>query len=201
MVYFEQGHQEIIEGLVFDSLQKASGAMEKMLKIRITSKHVQLGRGRLLPNPDFDQLGRFKMHVVRVRLKGPIGGAFYFLINGHEVDLINQVCLPKQLYARTLSENKHMKHGFMSEIENMIAALVIGDISESLGVQLLNDVPEIQIMPGDSVNTYLMNENILHKTDFHVSAVLTGRVVNIAPYFIWMLNSKFLEILRLNIVK
>jgi len=193
-------HHDIISELVENSLNKASGAMETMLKIRMRKHDISFGEGKLAPIPEFDQLGRFKVHVVRVRLKGEIGGAFYFLINAHEVDLINQVCLPEGMNAATLSENKMMKHGFMSEIENMIASLSIGEISDFLGVQLLSDVPEVQIMQGDKVNAYLRSENASNRTAFYVRTNLSGVVVNISPYFIWMLDDQFAKTLKLNIV-
>ena len=192
---------EILHELVDTTIIKSAQAMERMLKIRIRSGHVDFGKGKLRVIPELDQLGRFKVHVVKVKLKGEIGGAFYFIINGHEVDLINKVCLPKELLSLTsLSENKMMKHGFMSEIENMIASLSIGEISDFLGVQLLSEVPEVNIMPGHEVNTYLQQENFINGTSFFVKSVLNGVVVNISPFFIWMLDASFINKLRLNIV-
>ncbi len=193
-------YKEVIDELIQNALAKSCEAMERMLKIRIRSENLKYGFSRLDPIPEFDQLGRFKVHVVRVLLKGEIGGAFYFLVNGHEVDLINQVCLPQEMNASTLSEDKLMKHGFMSEIENMIAALSIGEISDFLGVQLLSDVPEVEIMHGEDINQYLMSENRHNQTNFHVSSNLSGVVVNINPYFVWMLDKSFLNTLKLNIV-
>lgn len=175
--------------------------MEKMLKIRIKSRLLDFGLGRLRPISGFDELGRFKVHLVKVQLKGEVGGAFYFVINAHEVDLINQVCVPEGMrVSGTVSENKLMKHGFMSEIENMIAALSIGEISEFLGVQLLSEVPKVMILQGDEVNEFLQSENFNAKTAFYVKSELTGVVVNISPFFLWMLDESFLEKLRLNIV-
>lgn len=194
-------HQiELIDELVSGALKKSSQAMEQMLKIRIKSEDVIYGIGGLRPVAEFDQLGRFKVHLVKVVLKGQVGGAFYFIINSPEVDLINQVCLPKNLYAKTLSEDKMMKHGFMSEIENMIASLSIAEISEFLGVQLISEVPEVQIMPGEKVNQYLKDQNQMINTVFHVRAVFKGVVVNISPYFFWMLDDSFLDHIKINTV-
>lgn len=200
MDQLSRSHHEVIEELVQNALKKASEAMEAMLKIRMKPQDSTHGFGRSERIPEFDQLGRFKVHAVRVRIKGEIGGAFYFLINSHEVDLINQVCLPETMNASTLSEDKMMKRGFMSEIENMIASLSIGEICDSLGVQLLLEVPEVQILYGEHINKYLDNENLLNRTAFHVQTNLSGVVVNISPYFIWMLDQRFIETLRLNIV-
>ena len=192
---------EIIEELVEGALKKSAEAMEKMLKIRIKSDLLDFGAGRLRAISGFDELGRFKVHLVKVVLKGEIGGAFYFIINAHEVDLINQVCMPEDLVSSgKVAENKLMKHGFMSEIENMIAALSIGEISEFLGVQLLSEVPEVMILQGDEVNDFLFDENFSMKTAFFVKSELTGVVVNISPFFLWMLDDTFINKLRLNIV-
>lgn len=192
---------ELLEELVESALSKSADAMGKMLKIRIKSNLLDFGLGRLRSISGFDELGRFKVHLVKVQLKGEVGGAFYFVINAHEVDLINQVCMPEGMrMAGTVSENKLMKHGFMSEIENMIAALSIGEISEFLGVQLLSEVPEVMILQGDEVNEFLLNENFNANTAFHVKSELTGVVVNISPFFLWMLDQTFLDKLRLNIV-
>ncbi|MDW3191338.1 MAG: hypothetical protein R8G66_03210 [Cytophagales bacterium] len=196
-----QEEAELLEELVESALMKSADAMEKMLKIRIKSNLLDFGLGRLRSISGFDELGRFKVHLVKVQLKGEVGGAFYFVINAHEVDLINQVCVPEGMrVSGTVSENKLMKHGFMSEIENMIAALSIGEISEFLGVQLLSEVPEVMILQGDEVNEFLLNENFNTKTAFYVKSELTGVVVNISPFFLWMLDDSFLQKLRLNIV-
>lgn len=192
---------EILEELVESALKKSADAMEKMLKIRIKSNLLDFGLGRMRSISGFDELGRFKVHLVKVQLKGEVGGAFYFVINAHEVDLINQVCMPESMRVTgTVSENKLMKHGFMSEIENMIAALSIGEISEFLGVQLLSEVPEVTILQGKEVNEFLLNENYNTSTAFFVKSELTGVVVNISPFFLWMLDESFLAKLRLNIV-
>ncbi len=75
-----------------------------------------------------------------------------------------------------------MKHGFMSEIENVIAALSMKEISEYLGVQLELRVPQIQIMSGNLINEFFEKENKVHKTAFHVKSVLEGVAVNVAPF-------------------
>ena len=151
------------------------------------------------PIDDFDSLGQFKVHVLKVALRGQIGGAFYFLVNGYEVELIYP-SMPKNLGTSTNLKARQMRCGFMTEIENMIAALSITEISEFLGVELLGSVPEITIMEGRGVKAYLEAEMYVNKTAFHVTAMFSGVIVEIAPYFIWMLDNKFTETLKLNIV-
>ena len=193
-----QLNQDIVAELVGDVMKNAVDSMEHMLKIRVKSEHVEFGEGALRHIQEFDNLGRFKVHVVKVKIRGDINGALYFVINGHEVDLINQVCLPKGWNEGNRVESKMMQHGFMSEIENVIAAQSIERLSEFLGVQILGGVPEIQILQGREVNEYFLDENVALDTAFHAVSVLNGVAVNITPHFIWLLDNEFVRILKLN---
>ena len=145
-------------------------------------------------------MGRFKVNLMRVAFKGEINGALYFIINGHEMDLINKVVLPGDVDLRKSSERKMIKHDFMSEIENLIANQSIAALSDFLGVEVIPDVPVIRNIRGDLVNGYLQNENERIETGFYVKSILSGVVVNISPYFIWLLDDNFMRLVRLNIV-
>ena len=189
---------ELVSELVNTALQKAVTSMAQMLKIRVDASHIDFNTGDVPKIHDLDLLGRFKAHLVKLVFSGDIRGAFYFIILDHEVDLINSVCLPEEFKSEKRTENKLMKHGFMSEIENVIAALSMKEISEYLGVQLELKVPQIQIIPCDQVNDFFEKENKIYKTAFHVKSVLKGVAVNVSPYFIWILDNNFVDILRLN---
>ncbi|WP_421872040.1 hypothetical protein [Marinoscillum sp.] len=193
----EEQH-ELVAELVHNALQKAVTSMAQMLKIRVDASHIDFNTGHVPTIHDLDLLGRFKAHLVKLVFSGDIRGAFYFIILDHEVDLINSVCLPEEFKSEKRTENKLMKHGFMSEIENVIAALSMKEISEYLGVQLELKVPQIQIIPCDQVNEFFEKENKIYNTAFHVKSVLKGVAVNVSPYFIWILDNNFMDILRLN---
>jgi chemotaxis protein CheY-P-specific phosphatase CheC len=195
---FSEEQREIVAELVTMALNKAVTSMEQMLRVRIKANHIKYNLGPLEHIPELDQLGRFKAHVVKLLFVGDIRGAFYFVILDHEVDLINAVCLPEQFKSEKRTESKLMKHGFMSEIENVIAALAVKEISDALGVQLELRVPKIQILSGVEINEFFEKENKIHKTAFHVKSVLEGQAVNISPLFIWVMDDRFLDVLRLN---
>ena len=192
---------EILKELIDESLSKAAKSLEQMLKIRIREQLLDFGTGSLTKIPELDLLGRFKVHLVKVVFKGDIEGAFYFIINGHELDLISRVSIPLHFNQSKASEVKQMAHGFMAEIENMIAAQTLQQIAEFLGVQVLGEVPEVNMsIPGEKINAYLREENFANKTSFFVKSTLGSVAGNFSPYFLWMLDKKFLDKLRLNIV-
>lgn len=193
-------HKEIIEEMISEALQKAAESMGKMLRIRMSPDLIDYGEGRLNRIKEFDDLGRFRVNLMKVAFKGEISGAFYFIINTPEMELINKVCLPDSIASSRTSENKMIKHDFMTEIENLIASQSISALSDFLGVQLLGEVPLVRIIKGELVNTYLENENDQVKTQFYVKSNLNGIAVNISPYFIWMIDENFMKMSRLNIV-
>lgn len=193
-------HLEVYREMVEEALEKAARAMGQMLRIRMKYDLMDFGQGILEPIEEFDLLGRFKLNIVKVAFTGEIKGAFYFIINVHETELINRVCLPETMTTTRSSETTTMKNDFMTEIENLIASMSITEISEFLGVQLHMQVPQMRTMKGDEVNEYLDNQNHVNRTDFFVKSTLKGVVVNISPYFIWMIDENFIKVSGQNIV-
>ncbi len=190
----------IIRDMLNNTLEQTAAMMGRMLRVRMKVNLLAFGDGVFEPVSEFDALGEFRVHVVKVNLRGEIKGAFYFLINSHEVELINSVAMDKSVAPVTNSENRQLKQGFMTEIENMMAALSITEISDFLGVELLGGVPEITIMEGKLINAYLEDEMYVNKSVFHVTSLISGVAVEVAPYFIWMLDENFNRTLKLNIV-
>lgn len=191
---------EIVEDMIIESLDKAANSMEQMLRIRVKPKITGFGLGPIRRMEEFDELGRFKVNLMKVAFRGEINGALYFVINNHEMDLINQTHLPESVISTRNTQAKMMKHDFMSEIENMIANQSIATLSEFLGVQVIGQVPIIRNMRGDLVNEYLENENEQIGTQFYLKSTLNGVMVNIAPHFIWLIDENFMRISKLNIV-
>lgn len=191
---------EIVRDFLGETLDRASSAMGQMLRMRIKPELIGFGEGRWSSIQAFDDLGQFRVHVMKVMLKGSVGGAFYFLINSHEVETINRVCLPKQVEASTNSQSRQIKYGFISEIENMIAALATTEISEFLGVQLYGQVPETSVITGSVVNDFLRAEARANNANFYVRSILRGMNIEIQPHFVWMLDDEFKKILKLNTV-
>lgn len=193
-------HMEIVEDMIVESLDKAALSMEQMLRIRVKPIINAFGIGPIRRMKEFDELGRFKVNLMKVAFRGEINGSLYFVINNHEMELINQVCLPESVNSTRTSQTKMMKHDFMSEIENLIANQSIAALSEFLGVQVIGEVPIIRNMRGDLVNDYLDNENEQINTQFYLKSTLKGMVVNISPHFIWLIDENFMRISKLNIV-
>lgn len=193
--------QEIIGEFVDIALSKSLASMQGMLNVRLRKDYARFGLGTIRPIPEFESLGRFKVHIIKVTLKGELGGALYFVINAYEVGIINKACLPEDVTSSLNHANKEMKNGFILEIENIIAASSVTEIADFLGVELLGAVPEVKILKGNEVNEYLREESLNYHSSFNMESVLKGIDLNISPYVIWMLDKSFVQKLKENIVE
>ena len=193
--------QEIIGEFVDLAITKSLFSMQGMLNIQLRKDYARFGVGIIRTIPEFESLGRFKVHIIKVNLKGELGGALYFVINAYEVGIINKACLPEDVTSTLNHANKEMKNGFILEIENIIAASSVTEIADLLGVELLGAVPEVKILKGNEVNEYLRNESLKYHSSFNMEAVLKGIDLNISPYVIWMLDKRFMKKLKENVVE
>lgn len=193
---------DILKEIIEDTLGKAAKSMEMMLKIRVRGELIDFGYGGLSRIPELDPLGKFKVHLVKVPFRGDITGAFYFIISIHEADLINSVCAPSEVTDQPTrkADSNLMKAGIITEIDNLIASLSLTEISENLGVEVYPEVPQIQVMTGDAVNSFIATENRNNRTAFFMKSVFSGVFVDISPYFLWMMDEKFVTKLKLNVV-
>jgi len=193
--------QEHVGEFIDLALSKSLKSMHRMLNIWLKKDYARFGLGIIRPIPEFESLGRFKVHIIKVHLNGEIGGALYFVINAYEVGIINKACLPEDVTSTLNHANKEMKNGFILEIENIIAALSVTEIADFLGVEILGGVPEVEILKGNEVNAYLREESLSFHSSFHMESVLKGSDLNISPYVIWMMDENFMLKLRENIVE
>ena len=193
--------QEFVNEFVSGALTKSLSTMYRMLNIRLRKEYFRFGVGLIRPIAEFESLGRFKVHIIKVQVNGDLGGALYFVINAYEVNIINKECLPEDVTSTLNHANKEMKNDFILEIENIIAASSVTDIAEFLGVEILGGVPEVQVLKGNEVNSYLREECLFYKSGFHMESVLLGPDLNISPYVIWMFDERFVTKLKENIVE
>ena len=69
--------QEIIGEFVDLAITKSLFSMQGMLNIQLRKDYARFGIGINRTIPEFESLGRFKVHIIKVNLKGELGGALY----------------------------------------------------------------------------------------------------------------------------
>lgn len=183
---------EVATKLINGGLAMAKTSMEQILQSPITLEKVAFG----IDKEDLSKFGKDDIHnvsLIKTELKGELKGSCYLVFSESEVDKINKACLPADILNNDSPESKMMMMGFLTEIDNMVAAAVITEFANFLGVDIYGNVPSLHVMPNTEVNDYLAEETTSFDSILHFKANFQGAELDIAPDFIWIFNEKFMD--------
>lgn len=183
---------EVATKLINGGLTMAKSSMEQILQSPITLKKVAFG----IDKEDISKFGTGEAHnvsLIKTELMGELKGSCFLVFRESDVDKINKACLPAEVLDNDSAESKMMMMGFLTEIDNMVAAAVITEFANFLGVDLFGNVPSLHVMAHDKVNEYLANETTTFDSVIHFKAIFHGEELDISPDFIWIFNEKFMD--------
>ncbi len=188
----KENEMQVATKLIFGGLSMAKASMEQILQSPISLKQIDYGNEQHAL-PQFDSSDDHNVHLVKTELKGQLKGSCHLIFSEDEVDKINKACLPQNILENDSPESKMMKMAFLTEIDNMVAAAVITEFANFLGLEIFGDVPSLHIMPNNEVNGYLKTESTAFDTVIHFKAIFHGTELDISPDFVWIFNENFVN--------
>ena len=132
------------------------------------------------------------LHVLVTQIIGEIGGRSYLIFNQDECEEILQVIKGK-------SFNAALHDAFLCEIDNVISASVISEISNALKLEIYGDVPQLIKLDSGELQHYMDMDSRSTDPSSLILCNTTFRFDNetVHPQFIWKLNSRIFEIIPL----
>lgn len=170
----------------------AKSSMEQILQSPITLKKVAFG----IDKEDISKFGTKGLNnvsLIKTELMGELKGSCFLVFSESDVEKINKACLPAEILSQDTAESKMMIMGFLTEIDNMVAAAVITEFANFLGVDIYGNVPSLHVMHQDKVNSFLADETTSFDSVIHFKAIFQGDELDISPDFIWIFNEKFMD--------
>jgi chemotaxis protein CheY-P-specific phosphatase CheC len=180
---------ELIEG----GLSMASDAMQNVLQSPITIKRIDYDVEESGNSLQFCTKIDSKVHLLRTELKGDLKGVCYLVLSESEVEKILKACLPPSILEDPSAQNMMMRDGFLTELDNMVAAAVITQFADHLDVMLFGNVPSLIVKKPEEVNHYIKEESKDYHTILHFKAIFDGAELDISPDFIWMVQEDFAD--------
>ncbi|MEP1093488.1 MAG: hypothetical protein ABJG78_00160 [Cyclobacteriaceae bacterium] len=182
---------EVATKLINGGLSMAKSSMEQILQSPITLKKVDFGI-------DKEEVSKFRseadnVNLIKTELMGELKGSCFLVFSESDVEKINKACLPAELLNDNSAESKMMILGFLTEIDNMVAAAVITEFANFLGVDIYGNVPSLHVLAQNKVNEFLANETTSFDSVIHFKAIFKGEELDISPDFIWIFNEKFMD--------
>lgn len=190
---FEEKEMQVATKLIFDGLSMAKSSMEQILQSPITIKKIDYSDENSVI-PTFASGQGDSVHLIKTELIGDLKGISHLIFSEKDVASICQACLPAKVLEDDSPESKMMKMGFLTEIDNMVAAAVITEFSNFLGVDIFGHVPSLHVMKGSEVNEYLEKEsNGLDSSIIHFKAIFHGAELDISPDFVWIFQNELVD--------
>ncbi|MFY0686639.1 MAG: hypothetical protein JXQ90_05720 [Cyclobacteriaceae bacterium] len=172
--------------LIQDGLKDASAAMGAILQTPIDIKKINYDVESAQDILKFSSKTEDPLHLLRTELMGDLQGVCYLILSQDEVDKIITSCLAPEMV-------KDMKDGFLTELDNMVAAAVITQFSDQTGLTLFGHVPSLIMKKSDEANKHIEEESKEFSSVLHFKAVFHGSELDISPDFIWMVQEEFVD--------
>lgn len=194
-----QNELEIASKLVFDGLSMAKKSMEQILQSPITIEKIDYSDSVASALPKYKINSSDTVHVIKTQLIGELKGISHLIFSDDEVNKVYRACLPASIIESNSTESKMMKIGFLTEVDNMMAAAVITEFSNFLGLEMYGHVPSMHVVKGSEVNAFLEKESGEFDAVIHFKAIFHGVELDISPDFVWVFQEEFVNKIK-NIV-
>lgn len=190
---FNENELEIASKLVFDGMSMAKRSMEQILQSPIIMEKIDYSGDDHVPLPKYQTLGDQSVHVIRTNLIGELKGTSHLIFSEDEVAKVFKACLPESIIQSDSPESKMMKMGFLTEMDNMMAAAVITEFSNFLGLEIYGHVPTLEVVKARTINEFLKKEAGEFDSIIHFKAMFHGKELDIAPDFVWIFQEEFVD--------
>ncbi|MEQ8471623.1 MAG: hypothetical protein RIC35_10570 [Marinoscillum sp.] len=184
---------EVASKLVFDGLSMAKKSMEQILQSPISMEKVDYSHGKNVPLPKYQPNDDQSVHVIKTNLIGELKGTSHLIFSEDEVAKVFSACLPASIIESDSAESKMMKMGFLTEMDNMMAAAVITEFSNFLGLEIYGHVPSLEVVKASEVNNYLAKQSGEFDAIIHFKAIFKGKELDISPDFVWIFQEEFVD--------
>lgn len=132
-----------------------------------------------------------KLIVLTTQIIGRVSGKSFLVFSEKEIREMFKTLGPKDV---------HLEEAFLLEIDNIMSASVISDLSNALSIEVYGDVPHLYHLHSDELMDFIQTEvshedashMICSKATFHFD-----HEDDVHPQFIWKINSKVFDIIPL----
>lgn len=156
-------------------------------KVGIKKFEISLGKANELMEKVFKNKNPY---VLITDIIGEAKGKSYLVLNHHDAEEISGMLIRKM---KNIENNDFYKEAILKEVDNVLSASVITELSNALDLKIFGDVPKF-IKPEDANHEWLNSE--LELMDGMIAINSSANFffetnLKICPHFIWILDSDF----------
>jgi len=133
-------------------------------------------------------------YIMTTNVVGELAGRSFLVLNEEEA---------QEVFLSTMPLSKlddGIKKELLREIDNILSAAVITQLSNYLGIKIYGDVPKIEFVQGQEVDNHIFYSGVENtKSIFliaHSSFIINDRC-HLRPCFIWQLDESIINLVRI----
>jgi len=180
--------ESLLNQVLNSGFAKSADSFSRLINrgIKITNS-----KSSLIRNNDTPNLSEAKgdLHVMITRIIGDVTGKSFLICNEEEYKEI--------LGTLNMSvEGDELNSAFLVEIDNIVSAPVIAELSTMLNLEVYGDVPQMSKVHSSEINSFILGE-VIKDDPCSIITHATFQFDNkkIHPQFIWKLSSKILDLI------
>jgi chemotaxis protein CheY-P-specific phosphatase CheC len=133
-----------------------------------------------------------EVYLLITQLIGDVIGRSYFIVNEIEAKEILQ-----SLGEKVPGMSESMTESLLLEIDNIISASVIAELSNALKVEVYGDVPQIKKIKANELSRLIADSEMRDDANMLVmnTSFRIGQHDGVHPQFIWKLTPKIFEVI------
>jgi chemotaxis protein CheY-P-specific phosphatase CheC len=134
-----------------------------------------------------------ELYVLTTQLIGDFSGKSYLVLTHEECEEIFN-----SLHAGLAVGREQVKNAFLLEIDNIISASVISELSNALEIELYGDVPVLKKIQAQDLEALISSDTVSGEMGRALIANTTFQFDNqerVHPRFIWKLSSKVFDVI------
>jgi chemotaxis protein CheY-P-specific phosphatase CheC len=182
--------EHFVKEVMQTGLARAANAFSKIIGHPVQVMHLQ---SILIDSREdiqllYEEKGKLKVFVTQII--GEIFGRSYLIFSEPEADEL--IGLVKK---KSVAFNEAFQDAFMLEVDNILSASVIAELSNALDTEVYGDVPAMKMIRGSELVDFLRND-IADENNFFILSKNTFEIPgnnNFKARFIWRISAKILE--------
>ncbi len=186
---------DITKELISTALANAADAFSKMAGEKVLVNQFNLIIAPPESSPLLPDASQEPLHILTTDVKGTIEGTSYLVFDAADTRRIFKVFAPGKEVAADGSLDE-LQQALLLELDNILSAAVITQLSNFLDIYIYGDVPGLRTMNCADALSCFGRETGHFDVFFHIQARFKSYQTNLQPVFIWFFKSDFLPAIR-----
>lgn len=185
---------DFIKSMIESGYNKAADSFSSLLGVSVTCDNYGI---TVLNSPEqVPEISKSEepLTVVTTEIKGKLEGKSYLIMDQQECDQVYTICMKAKAPETMLLKE------FLKELDNILSAAVITEISNTLELEIYGDVPHILTTEAKTVKNMVAQDFTWNKqADAGDNYIVTSIRFRLAcdkmcqPQFVWKLDNTFLS--------